>query len=319
MNFLGPVWVFFLKLFNDACRALPSQQAISRMGRLLGGLTYFLQRKRRQVALNNLEMILGDRVSDRQRRTIARQSFDSVATTSFEMFWQPERHGIEFDQWARVEGLEHLQAAHAKDKGVIIACPHIGNWGVLGRALISHGYQMEGLMRPSSIPAVRAHIAAELGRIGITPTNTPLPPDGFKKIMERLAKGAAFLFVADRRVSDYLIDFLGHPAWTAHGAATMHLRSGAPIVTSYAIREKDHHRIIFEPAIEHPPTDDREADSTAILTEINQRFSAMILQHPGQWLWLHERWRQRRSDQEKSNPDPAQKPTAEKGLDAVNE
>ena len=314
MKLLGPILVLFLRLFNFVCRALPSQRALYRAGRLLGGVTFILQRKRRAIALRNLELVFGTELSADERKRIARASFDSVAATYFEMFWQPEKHGIRFEEWAPIEGLEHLRAAHDQGKGVIIACPHLGNWAVLGRSFAQVGYRFAGLMRPSAIPAIRAHFATELEQVNLSAINTPLPPGGFSNLMEILADGTALMMVADRRSNDYLIDFLGHPAWTAHGTATMHLRSGAPIVTAYAIREENCHRLIFEPAIVHTPTDDKEADTTAILTEINNRFSAMIRQHPEQWLWLHERWRGRRKGE---NPSPDTKTNKE--LDAVDE
>lgn len=316
MKLIGPILVLFLRLFNYSCRALPSQRALYRAGRALGAVTFLLQRKRRAIALENLSLIFGNEWPASKCKQIARASFDGVAAVYFELFWQPQDHGIQFDDWAHCEGLEHLKAAHNQGKGVVLACPHLGNWGVLARAIGHHGYRFGGLMRPSAIPAVRDHFDQQLVEIGITPTNTPLPKGGFKKIMEDLASGDVFMMVADRRSNDYLVDFLGHPAWTAHGAATLHLRSGAPLLTAYAVREHDRHRLIFEPAIEHAPTGDQKADTLAILSEINSRFSAMIRQHPEQWLWLHERWRGKRKGQKYAAAEPAAD-SADKELDAT--
>ncbi len=301
MKLIGPVLVLLLKLFNLSCRALPTQRWLYRIGSWLGGVTFLLQRKRRETALTNLALIFGDEWPKEKITRVARDSFNAISTIYFELFWQPQQHDVEFDQWARWEGLEHLEAAHALGKGVILACPHLGNWTVLARAIARKGYQFDALMRPAAIPAVRDHMSEELADLGLNITPTPLPKGGFATLIKKLADGAVFMMVADRRANDYLIDFLGHPAWTAHGAATLHLRSGAPIITAYAVRERDYHRLIIEPAIIHPPTDDSEADTLTILQEINNRFSAMIRQHPEQWLWLHERWRGRRKGQQSAS------------------
>ena len=318
---IGPFLAVLLQIFSRLCAALSSQRALFRVGSWLGKVNFLLQRKRRTIALNNLELILGDELNAEQRDAIARASFDAMSTIYFELFWQPEHHGIDFDDWARCEGIEHLENAHAQGKGVIVAMPHLGNWGILGRAIVKRGYKFDGLMRPSAIPAVRNHFAKELDNIGMTPTNTPLPPGGFKSLIKNLNTGGVLILVADRRSNDYLVDFMGKPAWTAHGVATTHLRSGAPIVTAYAVREADHHRLVFQPAIEHAPTQDSEADTVAILTEVNSRFSKAIRQHPEQWLWLHERWRGRRKGQqstESKQPDQQPAESADKSLDAVN-
>jgi len=324
MKLINLIAIPLLKLFDFVCRILPSQRAISKVGRVLGGINFLLQRRRKAIALNNLELIFGDEWSAEKRNQVARTSFDNVAVLYFEGLWEPEKHGVEFDEWARCEGLEHLEAAHQQGKGVVLACPHLGNWVVLARAITRHGYRFDGLMRAPDIPAMRDYVDQKLTTLGFRPTYTPLPKGGFSKIIDQLGdQGTVFVMVADRRANDYLVDFLGQPAWTAHGAVTMHLRSGAPIVTAYAVREGDHHRLIFEPAIVHEPTDDRDADTVAILKQINDRFSAMIRQHPEQWLWMHERWRGRRKGQKQASAEAPAVDTnpntdTNKELDAVD-
>ena len=318
MKLINLIAIPLLTLFDFVCRILPSQRAINRVGRALGGVNFRLQGRRKAIALNNLALIFGDKWSAEKRKQIARASFDSVGVLYFEGLWEPEKHGVEFNEWARCEGLEHLEAAHQQGKGVVLACPHLGNWMVLCRAIARHGYRFDGLMRAPDIPAIRGYVDRKTTELGFRPTPTPLPKGGFAKIIDQLGDdGTVFMMVADRRANDYLVDFLGQPAWTAHGAVTMHLRSGAPIVTAYAVREGDHHRLIFEPAIVHTPTDDRDADTVAILKQINDRFSAMIRQYPEQWLWMHERWRGRRKGQKLAAAEPAAADT-NKELDAVD-
>ncbi len=297
MKILGPFLVLLLKLFHAACGQIPSQKIINRIGALLGGINFTLQRGRRHTALTNLERILGDQYSPAERKTIARQSFNSVSSVYFEIFWDPERHGRKFSDWAPIEGLEHLQRAHQLGKGVVIATPHIGNWAVAARAIIQEGYSIGGLHRPSAIPAVRDHFNQTLHQVGIHPTHTPLPPGGFQNILNQIAEGMVFVVVSDRRSNDYLLDFLGYPAWTAHGVATLHLRSGAPLLVCYSVREGDHHRVVIEPPIEHQPSGDVQKDTVQILQQVNDRFSEIIRRYPQQWLWLHDRWRGRRKSQ----------------------
>ena len=294
MKILGPFLVLLLKLFHAVCGQIPSQKVINRIGSLLGAISFTLQRGRRRTALTNLERIMGNQYSPEERRGIARRSFNSVSSVYFEIFWEPERHGLRFSDWAPIEGLEHLHQAHQLGKGVVLATPHIGNWAVAARALIKEGYQFGGLHRPSAIPAVRDHFDQTLHRMGLHPTHTPLPPGGFQNILDQLAGGTVFMVVSDRRSNDYLLDFLGYPAWTAHGVATLHLRSGAPLLVCYSVREGDHHRVVIEPAIEHQPSGDTQKDTVQILQQVNDRFSEIIRRYPDQWLWLHDRWRGRR-------------------------
>ena len=124
---------------------------------------------------------------------------------------------------------------------------------------------------------------------------------GMRACLATLRRNELLLVVADRRSNDYQVEFLGHPAWTAHGVATFHLRSGAPIVPMICIRETTHHTIHFEPPIRHQTTGDRTRDTVALLGQINALFGGWIQRHPEQWLWQHDRWRGRHRNQRGGN------------------
>jgi KDO2-lipid IV(A) lauroyltransferase len=89
-----------------------------------------------------------------------------------------------------------------------------------------------------------------------------------------------------------IVDFMGRPAATAVGPATLAARTGAPIIPAFCRRRPDGD---FE-AVIYPPlplvnTGDREADVRANTILVNQALEREILAHPEQWLWLHRRWK----------------------------
>src|SRR5690348_1765303 len=54
-----------------------------------GWLLSFVDRTRYDVAVKNLEVAFADQFSDRERRKIARQSFQHFARTMIDLLWSP--------------------------------------------------------------------------------------------------------------------------------------------------------------------------------------------------------------------------------------
>jgi lauroyl/myristoyl acyltransferase len=66
-----------------------SRRACYRLAQIAGALLSFLDRHRYHVALSNLEVAFGDQLSARERRKIARESFQHFARTMVDLLWSP--------------------------------------------------------------------------------------------------------------------------------------------------------------------------------------------------------------------------------------
>jgi KDO2-lipid IV(A) lauroyltransferase len=73
------------------------------------------------------------------------------------------------------------------------------------------------------------------------------------------------------------------------------VRTNTPLVAFYApwSAEKGKYLLIAEPPIVPECTGDEEADVRRLTIEITQRLETRIRQFPGQWLWIHKRWKTR--------------------------
>jgi KDO2-lipid IV(A) lauroyltransferase len=90
------------------------------------------------------------------------------------------------------------------------------------------------------------------------------------------------------------VDFFGHPACTDKGLALLALKSGAPVVPLFCLRlGNGRHKIIIQPEVELQRTGDKTKeveDNTALFT---RAIEDMVRAYPEQWLWIHQRWKQR--------------------------
>ena len=98
--------------------------------------------------------------------------------------------------------------------------------------------------------------------------------------------------MADQKLNEGVpVPFFGRDAMTAPAIAELALRHAAPLVPVRVSREpRARFRVhLFEP-VEVARTGDRDADTRAVLTAINETLEGWIREKPDHWLWIHRRW-----------------------------
>jgi len=85
------------------------------------------------------------------------------------------------------------------------------------------------------------------------------------------------------------------PAATTFVVAKLAVRTKTPLIPFFApwSEEKGKYLLIAEPPIFPECTGDEEADVRRVTIEITRRVENQIRQFPGQWLWIHKRWKTR--------------------------
>jgi KDO2-lipid IV(A) lauroyltransferase len=99
-----------------------------------GALLSCVDRPRSQVALSNLEVAFGDRFSPKQRRKIARESFQHFARTMLDLLWSPRLTQENFSQYIDLENFEETARDTGPERSVMIACYHYSNFEWLSLA-----------------------------------------------------------------------------------------------------------------------------------------------------------------------------------------
>ncbi len=91
------------------------------------------------------------------------------------------------------------------------------------------------------------------------------------------------------------VDFFGVPASTNAGIARIALRTDAPIVPVFIVRDgrSARHRVHVLPIMQVERTGDLEADVVTNTQRFSEVFEEMVRRHPEQWLWMHKRWKTR--------------------------
>ena len=270
-----------------------SDRATDRLARVVAALAPFAVPSRHRVAVRNLKRAFGASKTREERARILRESYLHGVTAFFDLL---PLFRMTREAWlTRVEftGEEHLRAALARGKGVIVVSAHYGAFPALGAAIPSLGVHLALLYRKPKSPKTRKLFDDWLDRTGCEIIeDTPRHLAGLR-CLEALGRGACLGILIDQHFPAGIdVPFFGAPARTGVGAALLAVRSGAPFVPIRILRTAPgRYRVAIEPVIEPPAGRSREA-LAACTAALTARVEAWIREEPGHWFWIHRRWKE---------------------------
>jgi KDO2-lipid IV(A) lauroyltransferase len=92
------------------------------------------------------------------------------------------------------------------------------------------------------------------------------------------------------------VDFFGKRAPTTPALAVLAMRTGAPILPVFMVRNGFKRHILFvKKPIPIVHTGDIKNDVKTNTQMINNTLEEMIRQYPDQWFWVHRRWERKRN------------------------
>lgn len=250
-----------------------------------------IDRKHRRIAIQNLTRAFGTELNPDQIQKLAFQSFYNIMHIPFEIGWSLRLSLVELFRYMEIRGAHHIQAALAEGKGVLALAAHVGNWELLPYVAGVVCFSADLVYRPLDFSPLDLFFVRLRTRFG-----AELIPNAhaMRKILRQLKKGHVIAMLMDQNVDWYegvFVDFFNHTACTNKGIALLALKTRAPVVPSFMLR--DRHRFIIEFCEPVPLVDtgDRTHDVEANTLRYNQAIEAVIRRYPDQWFWVHQRWK----------------------------
>ncbi len=266
-----------------AALALPYRRRVPIMGavvrRGIGPLAGYRAR-----AIRHLGQIYPDMPPARRRR-IADAVTDNAGRTLIENYSHHELGQRLVGTPVTGGGMEALAAARAEGRPVIFVTGHFGNYEAPRHVLHGMGYRIGGIYRAMSNPFFNSHYVRtmedvsgpvfEKGRRGTI---------GFARHLKSGGMATILFDIHDRQ--GIQVDFLGRPAWTSTSAADLALKFDAALIPYFGTRRRD--GLGFDVAVEAPVA---PASPRAMVEEMTARLAARVEADPGQWFWVHNRWK----------------------------
>ena len=273
-------------------RSLP-ERAGYRLGSAIGTAMRWLSPRHYRIVMTNLRLAFGEEKSEAELRAIAHGCYRHLGKCLTEFIRLPAMTPEQVRRVTDLKGAEHIEAALARGNGAIIMTAHLGNWELTGARLVVEGYPLTVIARPQRDTALTDYILRTREAAGMVVLHRDV---SVRRSLKTLRSNQVLGILLDQNAGDdgIFVDFFGHPASTAPGAAAFALRTDAVVLPTYSWRNADNRLsiVIGEPA----PlirTGDRDQDLLANTAQYTKMIESQIREHPEQWFWLHKRWKSR--------------------------
>ncbi len=266
-----------------------------RLAQRLGDLMYWVDARHRKRAIHNISRSF-PQYSTRRVQRLARESMRQTIMLFVEVLFTTRLIRIDtFTRHVRLgdfrKTLELLMDRH---KGLMMVTAHYGNWEILGYVLASLGFPTVSVARPLDNPYVNQWLLGVREKKGQRIVDKK---GATADITQTLENHGAVGFIADQNAGPkgLFVDFFGRKASTYKSIGLLAMNFNVPVIIGYARRIGT--KFEFEVGAQDIIYPDDWKNQDQPLNYITQRYTKAIEDfvsaEPGQYLWVHRRWKTR--------------------------
>jgi KDO2-lipid IV(A) lauroyltransferase len=268
---------------------------VARLGRIGGGLAYWLDARHRRVALRNLALCFGQEQSPAQLRAVARENFRRIgenfacAAKTAAMSFEELRPRVEFVGNSRIIS----PPPGEKPQGVVAAIGHFGNFELYARFhQFAPNYTCATTYRALRQPSLNRLVQSLREPSGCLFFERRFDAAPLKAFMHR--RGVILGLLADQSGGSQglRLPFLGHDCSTSAAPAVFALRYNCALYTGVCYRVGLARWRIEAGEEIATHLDGQARPSEAIMRDVNRAFEAAVRRDPANWFWVHNRWKE---------------------------
>lgn len=191
-----------------------------------------------------------------------------------------------------VAGLDQFVALRDDGRPAIIFAAHLANWEILG--VVAHKFGLASVL-PFRAPG-NVHLAEDVlaQREALMGKLVPNGRGASFEIAAALDRGDHLGMLVDQRISTGLnVPFFGRPALTNPMPAKLARQYDCPVHGARAIRlPGGRFHLELTPPVTLPRDAEGLIDVEGATRRINEIVEGWVREHPDQWFWMHNRWKQ---------------------------
>ncbi|AWB34566.1 lysophospholipid acyltransferase family protein [Orrella marina] len=263
------------------------------LGAFLGILAPILIRHRAQVVERNLELCFPAR-SAAERKRMLRAHFRAMSQTVVDrsVLWFGSPDSIR--NLVRLEGLEHIRDAQAKNRNIMLLAPHFVGLDASASRLTLEGPEGATIYAPQSDPDIDALV--RLGRGRFHQVHLISRREGIRGLVRKIRAGIPIYYLPDMdlgRRGAIFAPFFGIEAATQTATAQLARQFGMVVFPVLSFRDPGSGQYltkVLAPLADFPePNGTPESDTIAL----NRHLQDWIEQAPEQYYWVHRRFKSR--------------------------
>ena len=292
-------WLYYFFIWLFKVLPYPAIQALTRLILCVG---YFLLRHMRKIAMDTLTIAFGKEKSEEELEQICKDCFYNAGKGVVEIGTYNTRQHMVVEKF-RFEGesRRYLDEALKEGKGVLAVSAHFGNFPLMLLYLAKIGYPTNAIIRPSRDEKIEVDFQKARASFGLKTVHSYPREQCVRESIKALRSKELLVVLLDQNTgskSGVFVDFFGQKSGTATGPIIFAMRTGAPILPIFTIRDQDdNHIIMAEPHfyLEQKATDEETIQyNVQKITNIIERY---IRKYPKEWGWMHRRWKSKPKDQ----------------------
>jgi KDO2-lipid IV(A) lauroyltransferase len=259
------------------------------LGRRFGALVARVPSARRRIAAANIALCFpGLDAAQRAALVDANLRDIGMMMVEFALGWLGSDRRIAALP-TTIEGLEHLEAARARGKGVLLVGGHFSHLELCAR-LVSQRIRIAGMYRRMDSTVFEWVVL----RARLRYAAAMFDKDDIRGTVKYLRAGGTLWYAPDqdmRSKDSVFVPFFGVPAATI--TATHHLArlSGASVIPFFHRRLPDGSGYVLR--LGAPLDDFPGSDAAADTARVNACIEQMVREAPEQYLWVHKRFKTR--------------------------
>ena len=276
--------------FGFLLRSLPYRSAVN-LAEFLGVVAFDLLRIRRKVTLSNLNLAFGREKSKAELKQIGRRSYQLIARSLVEHLYLPKLTKSDIANLVEFNSLAPFRQALSQGRGGVLASAHFGSWQLFGVATAQVGLPVNFLVqeqRNARVDQLAYQYVRDKG-VGVLYRRMAA-----RKVLDLLTqnKFVAMLPDQDAGRNGVIVQFFGHPVSVHRGAAYFAIRSGAPIVTGFIVKNQSPRlKAYIQEPYSPDLTGDEQKDVQTIMQKITSQIEEFVREYPDHWFWPHRRWK----------------------------
>jgi lauroyl/myristoyl acyltransferase len=236
-----------------------------------------------------LEVVFGNQLSARERRKIARESFQHFARTMVDLLWSPRLTPLNFLWYIELQNVEETMRDTGPERSFIIACYHYSNFewlSLAGGFLELKGTIISQEFKNSSLDPIFKKLREQSGH-ELVPRER-----GIMRLYKVLRRKGRTALLVDLTVPPsqgaVAIDCFGLKTCVTSAHAWLNERTGVPIIPAHCEPlPNGRYRLIFHPKISNTVGMTHQQIAQACWNS----FEPYVRKNPAPWLWMYKHWR----------------------------
>ena len=256
------------------------------IGGSLGRILFHVIKDRRKVCENNIETCF-PKLADSEKSAIVRQHFINLGIGIVESSWAWFRPQRFIKQRVTIAGVECVEEARQRGHGILLVGPHYTMADLVAMIVVEAIGPLVITYRPQNNRKLDCFINAKRSRFGQL-----VDVRNLRQIRKQLSKGSTVWFSPDQDLGargSVFAPFFAQEACTI--TTTARLADGPAVSTIFVqvYRDKCGYHVKFLPFRSDYPTSDQLVNATLL----NQLIERTVEMHPGQYMWIHRRFKTR--------------------------